>query len=266
MGRTGFGLSLARFAVVALALALTSAEAGATLIINLGTAGNAKAWTGSTCGSLTAPVFQLGDSVGITGSLMLGNGQCGSNSAYVITEQFYLPGDAHNIVLHFDEFEASGGGSVLLNGVALFGSGDGQDCQGWSECGNGPTGAGNNGQGNGGQGNGNQANTGKGNGGSGSDDNEGPSNLGFLPGSINVMEIAFGGIRPQGLLTGVTGNALLSASITFDSTSGAASGGSTGQAVTTPEPGSWLLLAPAAVMMFAWRRRAAQSAAARTAL
>ena len=244
MRRARSGLSLARMGAVGVTCALVSTGAGASVTWNIGTTGNAKAWTGRVCGTLSTPVFQMGDSIGITGSLILGNNRCLGGSAYVVTEYIFLPSDAHNIVLHFGDFAVSGAGTLNVNGAAMLSTDDDNECDEASSCSAGGRSSGGDKR--------------------GGDDHVGRDNWGFLPGTSNAVEIAFGGIRPPGL---ITGSALFSATITFDTAAGPVVSGAIGPAVTTAEPGSLLLLGPGiAMVLLICRRGGVQSATARAAM
>ncbi len=270
-------ISAIRACAAGLLLAVMATDADATVTLNLGTDGRAKAFQGSVCGSFSAPVFQFGEAIGVGGSLITSTGRCKSGDDWTATEYFFLPEDAKNIVLKIKDFETNPHGVLRLNTAKVDGAGDERGlCDGRFECerdGKERAWSQEGGERDGGQ--------------------EVRVITGFLPGANNSLEIALGGLRPpQWLTDGGAGLASLSATLSYDSKSrdpgsnngngnggggsgsgGSASGGSGDQTGAIPEPGTLLLLLPGLVVMAAiWYVRrwthvwlAHHSAAARVA-
>ena len=87
--------------------------AGATVTLNLGTAGNAGGWAGSVCGAAAASVAQLGDGIGLAGP---GVAQCRVAARWLASEEFLLPAGATGMVLRIAAFTAGGAATLRLNG------------------------------------------------------------------------------------------------------------------------------------------------------
>ncbi len=104
--------------------ALVPAAALATVVVQLGTAGRAAAWSGLGCGAVAAPLVQVGDGIGLAGSLITGGGRCLAAGGLVAIESFYLPAGAANIRLRVDDFEMFGAGELRLNGSTVRGEDD----------------------------------------------------------------------------------------------------------------------------------------------
>ncbi len=107
---------LAACGLLAAMLAGLAGTAGATVVLDVGTAGRAADWGDAVCGAVSAPVFQLGGAIGVAGSLITGAGRCRQGASMVVTEYFYLPADAKDIRLRISDFEAGGNGVIVLNG------------------------------------------------------------------------------------------------------------------------------------------------------
>jgi hypothetical protein len=202
---------------VALGCALLMAvgtEVGATVVVALGTAERAKAWSGA-CGSLAAPVLQLGESIGLGGGLLRAVGRCQVTGGLVVTEYFYVPEGATNLRLRIEDFELFGKGELRLNGrVVAFdedGREDGEKDRDREE------------------------------------EERGSASRGLLAGTTNSLSIAFGGGVPGGLAGG--GIALLQASLIYDAPVVPPSGGPVIGPVTSaaavPEPSSVVLMGAA---------------------
>jgi len=86
--------------------------AGATAILDLGTAGRAGSFQATGCGGIL-PVGQFGDFIDVPG------GGCAPGSPVVISETFSVPAWATDLRLSIDDFTLQLPGAVLLNGVRL---------------------------------------------------------------------------------------------------------------------------------------------------
>jgi hypothetical protein len=86
--------------------------AGATAILDLGTAGRAGSFQATGCGGIL-PVGQFGDFIDVTG------GGCAPGSRIVVSETFSVPAWATDLRLSVSDFTWQLPGTVLLNGVKL---------------------------------------------------------------------------------------------------------------------------------------------------